>query len=89
MVGPLHRKLPWSRGWEEVSRSSRRTRGAQACQSGAGGVTEQGSRRRDSGVAEALAVGSKAGHVSWDQIAKDPDHPTKAWGLHPAGREWA
>ena len=62
-----------------MSRSSRRARGAQARQPGAGGVTEQGSRRRDLGVAEALTVGSKAGHGRWDQIAKDPDRPAKAW----------
>lgn len=40
-------------------------------------MTEQGSRRRDLGVAEALTVGSKAGHGYWDQIAKDPDLPAK------------
>lgn len=38
---------------------------------GLGSVTEQGSSRWDLGVAKALTVGSKAGHGSWDQIAKD------------------
>lgn len=40
-------------------------------------------------MAKALAVGSRAGHVGWVQIAKDVERPARALGLHPVRSKWS
>lgn len=41
-------------------------------------MKEQGASGQELGMADALAVGSKAGRVGWGRIAKDLECPGKA-----------